>query len=88
MEQSLNIYNNPSSHAPPSVPLSHLHDVHAVGTNVQVRAVYGNFNEEEGNVNPFKVDLSAAPPHMPSRAWVDGALLQALMLTLWLQHWR
>jgi hypothetical protein len=54
----------------------------------QVRAVYGNFNEEEGNVNPFKVDLSAAPPHMPSRAWVDGALLQALMLTLWLQHWR
>ncbi len=95
MEESLNICNNSSSHArrrspalsPPALS-SRFHDLHTVGTNVQVRAVYGNFNEEAGNVNPFKVDLSAAPPHMPSRLWVDGALLQALMLTLWLQHWR
>ena len=72
---------------PPVGPPLFLHP-HTVGTNVQVRAVYGNFNEEAGITNPFKMDLSAAPPHMASRVWVHGVLLQALMLTLWLQHWR
>jgi hypothetical protein len=62
--------------------------VHTVGTTVQVRVVYGNFNEAVGSVNPFKVDFSAAPQQMQSPVCVHGSLLQALMLTLWLQHWR
>ena len=50
---------------------------------------YGNFNQEAGNVNPFKVVLSAAPRtvrHPASCAWVQPVLMQAVML--WLLHLR